>query len=39
MEQKKFTVFEKLTILQEIEQGLIGVKATARKFGIGSPAS
>ncbi|WP_197029931.1 transposase [Paenibacillus sp. 1-18] len=34
MEQKKFTAFEKLTILQEIKQGFIGVKAAARKFGV-----
>jgi len=34
MEQKKFTAFEKLTILQEIKEGLIGVKAAARKFGV-----
>lgn len=34
MEQKKFTAHEKLTILQEIKEGLIGIKAAARKFGV-----
>ncbi|AKG34151.1 transposase [Paenibacillus durus ATCC 35681] len=34
MEQKKFTAFDKLTILQEIKQGFLGVKAAARKFGV-----
>ncbi|WP_448766712.1 transposase, partial [Acinetobacter sp. AGC35] len=34
MGQKKFTAFEKLTILQEIKGGYIGVKAAARKFGV-----
>ncbi|MEO3946477.1 helix-turn-helix domain-containing protein, partial [Gorillibacterium sp. CAU 1737] len=34
MEKKKFTAFEKLTILEEIKQGLIGIKAAARKFGV-----
>lgn len=34
MEQKKFTALEKLTILQEIREGSIGVKAAARKFGV-----
>ena len=34
MEQKKFTAFEKLAILQEINEGFIGVKAAARKFGV-----
>ncbi|MFM9278135.1 transposase [Paenibacillus jiagnxiensis] len=34
MEKKKFTAFEKLTILQEIKQGLIGIKAATRKFGV-----
>ncbi|OMC62752.1 transposase, partial [Paenibacillus odorifer] len=34
MEQKKFTALEKLTILQEIERGDIGLKTAARKYGI-----
>lgn len=34
MEQKKITALEKLTILQEIECGQIGLKAAARKYGI-----
>ncbi|WP_339192793.1 IS3 family transposase [Paenibacillus sp. FSL E2-0230] len=34
MEQKKFTALEKLTILQEIERGEIGLKTAARKYGI-----
>ncbi|MEK5235904.1 IS3 family transposase [Paenibacillus sp. FSL L8-0470] len=34
MEQKKFTAFEKLTILQEVECGQIGLKAAARKYGL-----
>ncbi len=34
MGQKKFTALEKLTILQEIECGQIGLKASARKYGL-----
>ncbi|MEK5400318.1 transposase [Paenibacillus sp. FSL K6-2859] len=34
MEQKKYTALEKLTILQEIERGDIGLKAAARKYGL-----
>ncbi|MNS77660.1 IS2 repressor TnpA [compost metagenome] len=34
MGQKKFTALEKLTILQEIKEGFIGIKAAARKFGV-----
>lgn len=34
MEQKKFTAFEKLAIMQEIQEGMIGIKAAARKFGV-----
>ncbi|MDP1513404.1 transposase [Paenibacillus sp. CMAA1739] len=34
MERKKFTALEKLTILREIKQGFIGMKVTARKFGV-----
>ncbi|OBZ08944.1 transposase [Bacillus sp. FJAT-27264] len=34
MEQKKFTALEKITILQEIEYGHIGLKAGARKYGL-----
>lgn len=34
MEQKKFTAIEKLTILQEIECGNIGLKASAQKYRL-----
>ncbi|WP_340003550.1 transposase [Paenibacillus sp. FSL K6-0276] len=34
MERKRFTALEKLTILQEIECGQIGLKAAARKYGL-----
>lgn len=34
MDKRKFTAFEKLTILQEIKEDFIGVKAAARKFGV-----
>jgi len=34
MGQKKFTAYEKLTILQEIQEGIIGVKAAAQKYGV-----
>lgn len=34
MGQKKFTAMEKFTIVQEVNQGAIGIKAAARKNGV-----